>query len=106
LTDSSNPARPGDVVVVYCGGLGAVTPKIDAGTAGPLTQLLKTVSTVTATVQGLPAKVEFAGLTPGSVGLYQVNLRIPDGIVDADTAVLQLSVDGQLSPTVGLSLQR
>jgi uncharacterized protein (TIGR03437 family) len=35
---------------------------------------------VFAYINGIPAPVEFAGAAPGYSGLYQINLRIPEGV--------------------------
>src|SRR5438477_9866747 len=36
LITTSNPAAVGDVVVIYCNGLGAVNPAVSSGTPAPL----------------------------------------------------------------------
>ncbi len=64
----SNPALRGDVMVAFGTGFGSVSPK---GT------LMITDSPVTAKLGDLDVPVQFAGLTPGFVGLYQINLSIP-----------------------------
>jgi uncharacterized protein (TIGR03437 family) len=46
------------------------------------------------TIGGLPAQVTFSGLTPGSVGLYQVNAVIPPGVL---TGTVVVTVGGQAS---------
>ncbi len=59
-------------------GLGATTPAVPNGTAAPSTP--PAVATITPTVQfgsGIAATPIFAGLSPGAVGLYQVNATIP-----------------------------
>ncbi len=106
LASPDSPALAGDVLVIYCSGLGAVTPPIAAGVAAPLTSLTKTVNPVTATIQGLPAEVQFAGLTPGSAGLYQVNLRIPANLIDSDATALVLTVAGQASAQSFLAVRK
>jgi uncharacterized protein (TIGR03437 family) len=65
---------PGEPVIVYAIGLGPVeNPPPDGVPAG-----YSPVSTaVSATVGGEPAEVLWAGLAPGYVGLYQVNMRVP-----------------------------
>ncbi len=105
LITSSNPARPGEVVVIYCSGLGAVTPQVPAGTATPLNSLTTTVNTVIATIGGASANVLFAGISPGSTGLYQVNAVVPTGLPNSDATPLILSVGAQTSPAVTISLQ-
>ena len=42
------------------------------------------VESVAALIGGLPARVDFAGLAPGFVGLYQVNAVVPAGIPSGD----------------------
>ncbi len=57
------------------------------------------------TVGGVPAAVAFTGLTPESVGLYQVNAPIPDGVAPGDAVELRLTVAGQYSAPVTIAVQ-
>ncbi len=78
LNSTAAPAHPGDVVVAYLTGGGAVNTAGSwiSGAASP-----GGASSVTApyslTVGGQPAQVEYIGLTPGFVGLYQSNFTVP-----------------------------
>ena len=49
--------------------------------------------TATATVDGMPAAVTFAGLSPGSTGLYQVNVQAPFAVITGPLSV-QVTVGG------------
>ena len=49
--------------------------------------------------------VESAGLTPGLVGLYLVNARVPEGVPAGDQAPLALTVSGQTSQPVTIAVQ-
>jgi uncharacterized protein (TIGR03437 family) len=77
LVDSTHPAKAGETLIMYLGGLGATSPQVPTGTAASLTQLTPVVNTATVTVDGNPAMVVFAGLTPGAVGLYQIDFTVP-----------------------------
>jgi uncharacterized protein (TIGR03437 family) len=95
----------GDVVTIYCSGLGEVIPaNVTAGSPAPLDVLENTAHPVTATIGGVSAPVQFAGLTPGFTGLYQVNLTIPT-VAPSDTAPLVLTVGGQASQPVTLAVK-
>ena len=62
------PGRRGQVVTIYCTGLGAVTAS---------GALFRTQAAVTGILNGVEIRPNFAGLTPGFIGLYQVNLPVP-----------------------------
>lgn len=106
LVDGSNPAKAGDVVVVYCTGLGATTPAVVSG-QGALTAepLARVTWPVTATLGGKPAVVHFAGFAPNFVGLYQVNVQIPDGLTAGSEVPLVLIQNGASSNTVTLAIK-
>jgi uncharacterized protein (TIGR03437 family) len=72
-----NPAPKGSVVALYAVGLGRVSPELPAGYVPPLGTLSRLANPVAAYIDGLVAPVAFAGLAPGTVGFYQVNLQIP-----------------------------
>jgi uncharacterized protein (TIGR03437 family) len=105
LNTPSAPASAGDALEIYCTGLGAVSPAVPAGTAASLTQLSYTVGTVTATVGGQAAQVIFAGLAPGYVGLYQVNVALPAGVATGAAVQVVLTEDGLSSPPVTAAIQ-
>jgi uncharacterized protein (TIGR03437 family) len=105
IADSSMPAAAGDTLVVYCTGLGAVNPPVPAGQPASTTVLSRTVNPVTATIGGLSATVNFAGLAPGFTGLYQVNVVVPQGVQTGNQVPIVLSVSGQQSPPVTIAVK-
>ncbi len=105
LADAANPAPAGSIVVVYCTGLGVTQPPVASGVASPGSPPGVTTAAVTATVGGVPAVVHFAGLTPGFVGLYQVNLQIPAGVTPDGAVPLVLIQNGVASNTVTLAIR-
>ena len=70
------PAERGSVVVIYGTGQGVVDPAIATGVIAP-GDTLSCAHNVTATIDGKPAHVDFAGMAPGFVGLWQVNVVVP-----------------------------
>ncbi len=105
LIATANPARLGQVVIVYATGLGPTNPTVPTGEATPFGTLARVVDGLTVTVGGVPAAVDFAGLTPGFVGLYQVNVRIPDNAPLGDGVELFLEQNQIRSNTVTLVIQ-
>jgi uncharacterized protein (TIGR03437 family) len=105
LADSKNPVHAGDVIQIYCTGLGPVSPAVPEGTAASLTVLSQTVTPVTVTVGGQTATVTFAGLAPGSIGEYQVNVQIPSGVTPGDSVPVILTEGSQVSQPVTISVR-
>jgi uncharacterized protein (TIGR03437 family) len=94
VNPNGGSAKGGDVLTVYMTGLGVVTNQPADGAAAPTAPNLAMVqASVTATIGGQNAPVSFAGLTPFSVGLYQVNLTVPSGLA-AGTYPLVISAGG------------
>jgi uncharacterized protein (TIGR03437 family) len=77
LVEPAKPAQPGSVIVVYLTGQGALDKPIASGAAAPANPLSQAALPVSATLGDKSADVLFAGLTPGFVGLLQVNLKVP-----------------------------
>jgi uncharacterized protein (TIGR03437 family) len=104
LAQTGTPATTNETVVIYCTGLGVVSPAVPEGTAPPSLPLSNTVNQVTVTIGGQDAMVSFSGLTPGFPGLYQVNAVVPPG-VSGDAVAVVVSVAGQTSPPVTMAIQ-
>lgn len=77
LITAANPARPGDVLIIYLTGIGGLDVTPPTGTAASASPLSFSLVTPSATLDGMPANVIFAGLTPGQVGLAQINAVLP-----------------------------
>ena len=98
-----NPAASGSVIAAYLTGLGSVHPSVATGVPAPLGLLATTTNTVTATIGGVAATVEFAGLAPGYAGLYQVNILVPQ--LPGGRHPLMISVNGAGSNTADVNTQ-
>jgi uncharacterized protein (TIGR03437 family) len=103
LADSAAPVTAGDAVVIYCTGLGAVSPPTPPGTG--VTGPTPTVQPVTVTIGDHPAQVAFAGLTGGFAGVYQVNAIVPAGITPGSSVPVVISTAGQSSPVVTIAVR-
>ena len=106
LVDSAAPAAAGEIIQVFCTGLGATNPQVASGAPGPAAEpLARVVVRVEAQVGGRPATVHFAGLAPGFVGLYQVNVEIPAEVEPGAAVPLVLLQNGVPSNTVTIAVQ-
>jgi uncharacterized protein (TIGR03437 family) len=72
---SSRPAKAGDILTLYGIGFGRVVPETTAG------QIVQTAATLATPFQlffsSTAVPVSYAGLAPGAVGLYQINVTVP-----------------------------
>ena len=74
---ASRPAKAGETMVLYGVGFGPVTPSIPAGQITGVSNQLAEAFHVQ--FGGVPATaIAYAGLAPGLVGLYQVNVTVPN----------------------------
>ncbi len=104
VVNAGAPAHVGDTIVLYCTGLGAVSPAVGDG-AAPGQQLSNTVGTAKVMVGGQSAHVGFAGLTPGYAGLYQVNATVPQGVQSGSSVPVAITIDGQTSPPITIAIK-
>jgi uncharacterized protein (TIGR03437 family) len=105
LVDKDHPVSAGDAIVIYCAGLGPVSPPVAAGSAAPSSPPATTVNPVTVTIGGKTAQVFFGGLVGGFAGLYQVNAFIPKGITPGNAVPLVVTVAGFESAPVTLAIK-
>ena len=102
----SNPAGVGTVLQIYMTGAGQTNP---SGSDGQLAGSAPDapLASVTATIGGVDAPVQYAGTSFGLVeGVTQVNVVIPPGAPSGDSVPLVLQVGGNLSPSgVNVAIQ-
>jgi uncharacterized protein (TIGR03437 family) len=95
--NANAPATAGNPVVIYCVGLGAVSPAVSAGSIVPYSPLSNATAPVTVTFGNQTVTAGFAGLTPGLAGLYQVNVNVPTGVTPGNQVPVTISVGGKSS---------
>jgi len=88
---ASRPAKPGDTITMWGIGFGPVIPDIPAG------QIVQQNNTLAGALQifigGVPAQVQYSGLAPQAVGLYQFNVVVPN-VTGSDTVPLTFTLGG------------
>ena len=103
VVGQANAARRGGIVSLYANGLGPVDDHPASGDAAPSDTLVLTRTTAVVTIGGRPAEVLFSGLAPGSVGLYQLNVRIPPDVLPGSQPV-QITVGDATSKPSNLAI--
>jgi uncharacterized protein (TIGR03437 family) len=99
-TVTTVPAAQGSVISVFMTGGGQSNPASVTGTVTPNAGILyKIPGTVTATINGVNAIVEFAGEAPGLVtGVIQVNVLVPTGVT-GNGLPLSITINGTTTLT-------
>lgn len=111
----SERARPGDILVIYAFGLGATSPAVPTGAGAPAVEPLARI-TAPVTVhfgprtifsEGIPVVPDYAGLAPTLVGVYQLNVRIPDDAPRGDRVPLWIRAGegSEISNTVLIAIE-
>lgn len=80
LIGPNNPARPGEVIVLYTTGLGPLNQNLVDGLGAPYNPLADTLDPFQVFINGENCYVDFSGLAPGFVGLYQLNITLPNDL--------------------------
>jgi uncharacterized protein (TIGR03437 family) len=84
---TASPGKPSEYLVMYLVGLGATNPPVPSGMPTPASPFSNVTVPPVVTVDSLPSSVYFAGLTPGFVGLYQIDFQVPNGVHTGDVLV-------------------
>jgi uncharacterized protein (TIGR03437 family) len=103
LVSASNPVREGDDLVIFATGLGRTTPEIQAGQTAPADPLSAAVVPVEVSLDGMSLQVGYTGLTPGQVGVYEINVKVPRGIRAGQDVPLVIR-QGGMSTTVAVQV--
>ena len=91
--------------MLFRSGLGTTSPGATSGSAATSNPLQTTTRPVTGSIGGISAPVSFSGLAPGFVGLYQVNIQVPDVLGTGEQTLLLTCADTVSNP-VTIAVQR
>jgi uncharacterized protein (TIGR03437 family) len=104
LATAARPLAPAEFAFLYAAGLGQVANQPKTGDGAPVDALASAMADVRVTLAGIPCEVQFAGLAPTLVGVYQVNFRVPpnapSGLQD-----LVVTASGIASPVVKTAIR-
>jgi uncharacterized protein (TIGR03437 family) len=107
---SENPAQPGETLIMWAAGLGAVK---DTSAATPLAigvpyggSNAPIVTPVSALVNGRSAQVVSANLPQGSIGIYEVRVVLPSDLPDDPKTQLLIAQNGYVSNRITVPVQR
>ncbi len=94
LVTLSNPIHFGDTLTIYLTGLGLTMPSVPSGQPAPSSPLATTVDVPQVTLGGSSLPVQFSGLAPGQIGVYQINVTVPKGVPTGFNVPFAISQDG------------
>ena len=100
VVNAARPAQPGEEILAYLTGLGAVTATPSSGSVGSA----NTSTTPVVQIGSLNATVDFSGLAPGFVGLYQVNFTVPPTTPSGTQSVV-VAIGGTAAAAASLPVQ-
>src|ERR1019366_7454201 len=118
INSSSNPAPVGSTISIYGTGQGQVSPSVIDGAAAPSSPLSSTVAVPTSSgttcsnsqpsmgvaIGSSFGDVKYSGLAPGFIGLWQINVLIPQGLTAGNVGV-RVVINGTPSNTVTVAVR-
>lgn len=95
INQAERGEAPGRYGVLYATGLGATDNPVEAGVLSPASPLARATQPVELRIGDSVATVLFAGMTPGFIGLAQVNFVVPE--LEPGDYPMELTVGGKAS---------
>jgi uncharacterized protein (TIGR03437 family) len=83
---ASSPAKPGEVIILYTTGFGPTSPPTPSGQVVTSAAPVVNLSAISLTIGGMPAQVQWAGIT--IAGVWQLNVQVPPGAPTGDAAIV------------------
>jgi uncharacterized protein (TIGR03437 family) len=106
LNTTASPESRGNAIILYLTGLGEVSPAVPTGQASPPDRVsTPPPNSVSATVGGVAAEILYVGLTPGTIGLAQANIRIPNGVAVGSAVPVVITAGGHTSNAATISIR-
>ena len=108
----SKPVRAGEILTIYAIGFGQTNPPVQTGAASPSSPLAQLSDVIVRFgVPGLfdssiAQSAQFAGLTPFFVGLFQINVQVPEGVPTQDDYDLSIEYNNQPSNRVKIATRQ
>jgi len=84
----------GDYLIVWCTGMGQVTPSVANGAAPSASTFSNTDATPVVTIGGIQATFVYSVLSPQYVGLNQIGVQVAAGTPVGNAEPLQIQVNG------------
>lgn len=108
LVTPSNPAAPGETVVLYLTGLGELDPSVVAGAANPSSPLAWMREPRLSVLFGGEAatRIWYAGGAPTFAGLNQINVDIPYSAPESDFTPVSLATPNAFSDVAEIAIRR
>jgi uncharacterized protein (TIGR03437 family) len=91
VNSASNPEQVGNILQMFATGDGSRTPPEIDGRL-PSSVLTKPALACSVTIGGLNATVTYCGAAPGLAGLFQINVKIPEGVAPGNSVPVQVTV--------------
>ncbi len=108
----SRRAHAGDVLVIWATGLGQGEPAAKTGEGAPTAEPLARIPGQVKVFfgdrvfgSGVSVTPDFVGMTPGLVGLYQVNVSVPSNASKGDRVPLYIDTGDRTSNTVLIAIE-
>jgi len=107
--DQFHPATRDEELTIFATGLGVTTGgKVTAGVPAPSGPLAVTASVAVffgdPTISNSGVIVDWSGLAPGEIGVYQINCRVPGDHLSGHGLPVTLEIGGIRSPTTGANV--
>ena len=104
--NKDHPGKRDEKLTLYATGLGTTTGgRVTTGTPSPASPLAVTAPVNlyfgNPLIKEAAIIVDWSGLLPGSIGVYQINCRIPGAHIKGDALPITLKIGGVSSPTTG-----
>jgi uncharacterized protein (TIGR03437 family) len=119
LNSSSNPAARGSAITLYGTGQGRVSPPVPDGGPAPFGPLSGTVTVPASDAKSCLSSqqsmcvvlgngigpIQFSGLAPGWVGLWQINITVPSDASTGTAVPVKVVINGVPSNTITIAIR-